>query len=282
MIYYSCGDNMKATNVNSFDEKLKYKLYRTVYEIIHPTISKKNISSYRIVFNDEVLPVRVFYPTKVSNISKIIIYIPGIAEVSGCVGDYDKICKGIARATDNLVIALDTDDILDLKYLDVLFWCRRSTLYLYEELRKLGISFSNITLMGDSFGGTIALEVSKDEIFRESKLILFYPILTEHFKNYSDKTDASLIKNVKKYYKEHFVDEALKDDINFMYKSNILFLVGKADPLRKDIIRFYEKSREYNDKNKLAEIELSGHGFLDELNDISFRETFLIVNDYLK
>ena len=59
---------MKTTNVNSFDQTLKYKLYRTVYEIIHPTISKKNISSYRIVFNDDVLPVRVFYPKKVSNI----------------------------------------------------------------------------------------------------------------------------------------------------------------------------------------------------------------------
>ena len=102
---------MKTTNVNSFDQTLKYKLYRTVYEIIHPTISKKNISSYRIVFNDDVLPVRVFYPKKVSNISRVIIYVPGVTEVTGCLGDYAEICRNISHETEELVIALDLDDI---------------------------------------------------------------------------------------------------------------------------------------------------------------------------
>ena len=91
---------MKTTNVNSFDQTLKYKLYRTVYEIIHPTISKKNISSYRIVFNDDVLPVRVFYPKKVSNISRVIIYVPGVTEVTGCLGDYAEICRNISHETE--------------------------------------------------------------------------------------------------------------------------------------------------------------------------------------
>ena len=60
------------SSVNSFEKGFKYKLYRTVYEVVHPTISKKNISSYRIMFKDDILPVRVFYPKKVSNINKII------------------------------------------------------------------------------------------------------------------------------------------------------------------------------------------------------------------
>ena len=47
-------------SVNSFEKEFKYKLYRTVYEVVHPTISKKNISSYRIMFRDDILPVRVF------------------------------------------------------------------------------------------------------------------------------------------------------------------------------------------------------------------------------
>ncbi|MBE6158197.1 MAG: hypothetical protein E7160_05365, partial [Firmicutes bacterium] len=62
---------------NNFGKDNKYKLYRTMYEIIHPTISKKNISNYRIVLDDGIAPIRVFYPNKVSKLDSVIIYIPG-------------------------------------------------------------------------------------------------------------------------------------------------------------------------------------------------------------
>ena len=57
---------------NEFDEEIKYKLFRTVNEILHPTISKKNISDYKIIMDDDILPVRVFYPKKVTSIDKVI------------------------------------------------------------------------------------------------------------------------------------------------------------------------------------------------------------------
>ena len=37
-----------------------YKLYRSVYEIIHPTIPKKNISNYKIMIQEELVPLRIF------------------------------------------------------------------------------------------------------------------------------------------------------------------------------------------------------------------------------
>ena len=36
---------------NEFDSEIKYKLFRTVNEILHPTISKKNISDYKIIID---------------------------------------------------------------------------------------------------------------------------------------------------------------------------------------------------------------------------------------
>ena len=36
-----------------FTSKNTYKLYREVGELLHPVISKKNISNYKIVFEDE-------------------------------------------------------------------------------------------------------------------------------------------------------------------------------------------------------------------------------------
>ena len=60
---------------NEFDKEIMYKLFRTVNEILHPTISKKNISDYKIIMDDDILPVRVFYPKKITGIDKVIIYV---------------------------------------------------------------------------------------------------------------------------------------------------------------------------------------------------------------
>ena len=55
---------MKIVNGDNFCSEEKYKLYRTVYEILHPTISKKNISNYKVVFDEKLLPTLVFYPKR--------------------------------------------------------------------------------------------------------------------------------------------------------------------------------------------------------------------------
>ena len=44
---------LKYPNIN-FDTEKKYRLYRTVYEILHPTISKKNISNYKIIVDENL------------------------------------------------------------------------------------------------------------------------------------------------------------------------------------------------------------------------------------
>ena len=95
---------------NEFDNEIIYKLFRTVTEILHPTISKKNISNYKIIIDEEILPVRIFYPKKVSNLDKAIIYIHGNGIVTDCVEKYSDICKKIASKTDRLVIAIEYNE----------------------------------------------------------------------------------------------------------------------------------------------------------------------------
>ena len=38
---------------NEFELEEKYKLYRTVKDLLHPTISKRNISNYKIVVDEK-------------------------------------------------------------------------------------------------------------------------------------------------------------------------------------------------------------------------------------
>lgn len=281
---------MKATSVNSFDQTLKYKLYRTVYEIIHPTISKKNISSYRIVFNDDVLPVRVFYPKKVSNISRVIIYVPGVAEVTGCLGDYAEICRNIAHETEELVIALDLDDIDSSSFLDVFNWCYKSFLYLRTELEKLGILDKDITLMGDSIGASTILGMVRKSEVSKSRLVLFYPVVSACCLDRNSKgIDSLVIKKIKKFYKEHvknkkmLSNEIIFPDCNkdYKYKNDMLFIVGNADPLKEDILEYYNRIN-YNDKLKFLELEFCGHGFLNEMDEFLVNEVSGKVIEFLK
>lgn len=290
LCYYIIGGNMKTTSVNSFDQTLKYKLYRTVYEIIHPTISKKNISSYRIVFNEDVLPVRVFYPKKVSNISRVIIYVPGIAEVTGCLGDYAEICRNIAHETEELVVALDLDDIDSTSFLEVFDWCYKSFLYLKEELEKLGILDRNITLMGDSIGASVILGIARRSKIKDSRLVLFYPVVSASCLDRNSKgIDSLVIKKIKKFYKEHVKDKKLLSneiifpDCNkdYKYENDMLFIVGNADPLKEDIFNYYNRIN-YDGRVEFLELEFCGHGFLNEMDEFLVNEVSSKIIEFLK
>ena len=145
--------------INNFEDDLKYKLYSNLNKIMHPSISKKNISSYKIVLKEDISLVRVFYPLKVSNLNKVIIYIHGISSVSGCGNHYSDICMNIALKTKQLVIAVDYDE--HKRYLECLKDIAKCVKFISDELNLLGIDNNSITLMGDSIGATMAYSVSK-------------------------------------------------------------------------------------------------------------------------
>ena len=270
-------------SVNSFEKEFKYKLYRTVYEVVHPTISKKNISSYRIMFRDDILPVRVFYPKKVSNINKIIFYIPGFGDVTGCTGKYGDICKRMALKTDTLVIALDMDDIDDSNYLEVYELCHKTCLYLNGELEKLSIEDLKIFLTGDSLGANIAMSICKDEKFSLYNMILFYPVLS--LKCLEREVDYEVSKSLKRYFSDKkLLSNSLVFpllDTNYKYRNNTLFIVGDADPIKDDGVNYYNLSRDNNKNNELYVVNMYGHGFLDGIDDIAFGNLFDKVNEFM-
>lgn len=133
---------------NEFDSEIKYKLFRTVNEILHPTISKKNISDYKIIVDENILPVRVFYPKQVTNINKIILYVHGDGEVTNCLGEYSNICKNFAVKTNSLIIAIEYDDIKD-SYKEIVNKVRNTINYLYDKLLVNNILEEDIILMRD-------------------------------------------------------------------------------------------------------------------------------------
>lgn len=144
----------------------KYKLYRSLYDIINPTISRKNISDYSIILDDSVLPIEVYYPKKDIKTDNIIIYIP-----SG--NDTNNLYDELALNTDNLVIVLNYDDNKDNYY--------NSIRYIYSNLNEI-IDDKNITIMTDKEGSDIEEYIIDKSIktkdFKINKSILLEPTIS--------------------------------------------------------------------------------------------------------
>lgn len=117
-------------------KKETYKLYRSFYEIIHPSISRKNISEYKIVFSDDIIPVQIFYPKKEVQLNRIMIYLKGN-------NTYNSYYEDLAFRTNQIVILIDNLVIYSKEdYFNVVH-------YIIEEALKCNIGSKNICIMGD-------------------------------------------------------------------------------------------------------------------------------------
>lgn len=292
---------MKLTIGDNFDLDIKYKLYRNVYEIIHPTISKSNISNYRIIVSEEILPLLVFYPTKVSNLKSVIIFVAGDGDVSGCKNKYSNICRKIAVECDRLVIALDYFNI-DNKFPEVLQCCYKTVKYLVNELCNNGILRNNIVLMGDSTGANligsmmVMMQENKERIFDKS--VLLCPVLRG---NYSKRTkyesitkneefDLFLLERLRKYMKNYTnnrkeLSSPLINILKCQYYSDFpdtLVVTGNLDPLRDEGLKFAERLVKSNPNSKYFNLNFATHGFLKNHDQEVNKELYNSILDFLK
>ncbi len=280
---------IRMTN-NEFDNEIKYRLYRSVKEILHPVISKRNISNYIIMLDESVLPVRVFYPKKVTEMHKVIIYIHGNAKITECTNEYSDICKNIAIKTNHLVIAIEYKEY-PKKYREMLQEIQNAIEYLYKRLVLDGINEEDITIMGDSTGASMIIGI-EDENIPIKKEVLFYPITSldfkkERFPSIEENKDfnLNLMKNIEDYYKnllhEKDYQDILLNPLNrfLTNKPRSLILVGKVDCLKDEVKEYYEKLK-ISDK-KYVELPFSAHGFLKKMDKELSEEVYEELNLFL-
>lgn len=258
---------------DNFDNKVKYKLYKELKDLLHPTISKSNISEYKIVFKDEFLPVRIFYPKKLKDIKHIIIYIPGIGELCECKGKYSDICKGIASKSDSCVIGIDYFDE-EIKYPNTTDRIYDIINYLYEEFIDMGFDLKDIYLMGDSFGGLLLNDINKK--FHDNNVdyiknnIYFYPLIkTGHdsmeFVDRDDsyRFDLLSINKSDKFLKKYLDDNykcILAEDISYFPRSFIV--CGDLDPICLEDEEFSKKIKD----SEFVLLNSNIHGLLKNIN----------------
>lgn len=273
---------------NDLEQEYEYKLYRTVKDILHPSISKKNISNYKIILSENIMPVRVSYPKKISEIEKVIIYIHGVELTTNLTTKYSNISDKFALELNSLVITLDYTEYKNeniLKLFDKLY---NDFKYIYFELLKNNIQNDYITLIGDSVGGSCILsfneKMPKDQITINNQ-ILFYPVVSNKYFNQTT-TDSqimtaynrNIILNLEKYFQKRIDKKDYNNSkIFIMNKKNpstftkTLFICGNMDPFIEDIRKLDEL---FMDNSNIAEIPFAQHSFLNNCDNE-------IVCDYL-
>lgn len=266
------------------DTKEKYKLYKSVREVLHPTISKKNISNYKIILDEKLFPIRIFYPEKVTNLSKVIIYIQTSSKVIN--NDYSKILSFISKESDRLVISIDYDDSESLKKQIANIY--NTYKYIYQGLKTNGIKAKNITLIGDSIGSSIIISMfdkaEKDKI-NDVKTVLFYPVLIgETIKNNDSPIDYEIINNIKEYYQEVLKKKRLSNKDLFGFKieefktyPKTLIICGAVDPFVNEI-----KVLAGNNPNiELHLISFASHNILNSTDREIVKEYKKILLEYI-
>lgn len=233
---------------NNFDKVERYKLYRTIKEIIHPTISKKNISRYIIVLKEELYPARIFYPEKVTNIDKIMFFIHGNKEITKM--QYATCCTEIALKTESLVICVDYEET-DEK--EQVLKCFETIKYILDEIKKLKIENLKVTLSGDSTGANMVLSINEKLKDNENKYrkLLFYPVLTK-LKNYKDKVF-----------------------------DNTMIIIGSADPEKKEIINYGNLLKEKKYNYQILELNFLSHALLKKIDQTDKEEMYLEINKFI-
>lgn len=285
---------MKHIVGDSFGSSEKYKLYRTVYEILHPTISKKNISNYKVVLEEKLLPVLVFYPNKISNIENIIIYIPGDGKVNGSFGAYSEICKNMAVETDSVVVAIDYFASV-VKYPTVVNKIYKLVKYLYEEFGNIGIDTSKIVLMSDSVGckilGSVTAKLIGENIYI-NKEVLLYPVVRDDYNDYSWNESVlnlnfNLDKRVNSYLKKYFPKDK-ECNCNLLEMGYLkdfpktLVVVGDMDIFKDDGVLLGEVLVKNIKGSSYKSIEFASHGFLSSKDEEVRREAHNLIKEFIK
>lgn len=270
---------------NDKKEDEKYKLYKSVREILHPAISKKNISNYKIILKEELLPIRIYYQKKVTNLEKVIVYVQGSKKVIK--DDYSKILSSLSKDLDRMVISIDYDDEASIE--EQIKSIYETFKYIYDGLNTNGLDTSQITLVGDSTGSTLILnfidKMKKDKI-EDVKLLLFYPALVDNNKvDDISPIDYEIVNDIKKYYQDKIGKNNLSiaDLLNKKYSDNdsfpnTLIICGNVDPLLGKIKELDEKI----DSIDLKLVSFASHNFLKSKDKEIIKEYKSILNDFFK
>ena len=117
-------------------EKIVNGLYKSLADIVKPSISRNNISAYKIILSDIMIPIRVYYPEISTQLNKLI-----ICKIDSTNTYYE----ALAVNNNGIVIKLEEDDDSD-----------KLVEYIKNNPKKLGLT-QDMVYIFDGEAGLISI-----------------------------------------------------------------------------------------------------------------------------
>uniref|UniRef100_A0ACB8EDW0 Uncharacterized protein n=2 Tax=Sphaerodactylus townsendi TaxID=933632 RepID=A0ACB8EDW0_9SAUR len=125
-----------------------------------PQLSIKNL-------NFDGVPVRMYQPKGSSDGGwRGILYFHGGIGMFGSIDAYERVCRGIAKESNSLVVSVGYRLAPEHPYPAQFNDCLTATTYFMKNIKKFGVNPAMIIISGDSSGGTIAASVCQNLVNR--------------------------------------------------------------------------------------------------------------------
>lgn len=173
------------------------KLYRTVYDLIHPSISRKNITDYQIILDEGILPIQVFYPKVGVELKKIILYLPGEKQD---ISFYEE----LANQMNSMVFLIEfVESDRNQIY-------KKTVQYIWNQLKEYSLE-KNLSFIADGLRCHILQEIEEISV---SKKVLILPIELpkKELENSIVITNQKKMKNTNSYYSTLEFSHIMEED----------------------------------------------------------------------
>lgn len=294
---------LKALSYPDLDLKKTYKLQRQLNNAAHPYIKPLyKIWDHKIKGIDHEIPVRIFLPSDKEFVDKILIFFHGGGFVIGNIDSYSAVCSNMANQTGHLVVSVDYRLAPEHPFPAAPEDCYAVTKEIFMDATLFGVKPENITLIGDSAGGTLAAVVAmmaKDRgEFMPSRQILLYPSTN------NDHSETSPFSSVHEFGTDYLLTAKRICDYLDLYKScdkdlfnpylapllakdlkgqpRTLIITAEYDPLRDEGEAYGRKLYEHGNKAEVFRMKDALHGFLLlPKHFVHVKQSYELINRFL-
>ena len=265
---------LKPSSIRRANAKA-WKMQKRVAE--YPSPSMEKVENIDISVRDgEKIPVRVYKPSKETQLKTIVFYHGG-GFVLRNIDSHDDLCRRIAKKTNALVISVGYRLAPEFKFPIPVYDCYDALVWASENCSKWDGNPSDIVVMGDSAGGNLATAtalLARDENGPTiSRQVLIYPCLDARLKYPSIdefKDGYLLTKDMMLWFVNHYASSPndilnalmsplLSEDLTDLPPAFVS--ISDHDPLKDEAEDYYHKLLEAGNKAIFKEYKGTIHGF---------------------
>lgn len=226
--------------------------------------------------NGDSIKLRFYRPNNAPSVSAAICFIHGGGWVLGNLDTHDGICNDLALRTGQTVIAVDYRLSPEHAFPAAVHDTIDTLLALQDNAERFGINPSNIAIMGDSAGSSLAVAASlqlRGQAAQPARLALIYPALGADIDRPSFQENANVPglspDLMRFFFTSYIAGEQLPDAMaapllveDLSGLPPVYISAAQFDPLRDDATDFKHRLDEINSPAQLRIEKGLGHGYL--------------------